>query len=186
MKNNKLLGCLIASLMVSNAANALSSEKNPTLEERIKYLENRLGMYEANENFPSFSDMGRQFDEMARMFQEQMALLDKSFEKYNSTLKVNKLKDKIEIIGNFPEYEKDEIEIKTTDDFIIISANKKKEVKNDNENYYSSNYNSFYQSVRLPYNAMTNKISTEYKDKKLKITVPLDVKKEKVRLIKIK
>jgi len=181
MKNNKLLTFLIISIMASNAGVALSSESNKSLEERVKYLENK---YEINDNFPNFSDIARQFDDMAKLFQQQMDVLNKNFEKYNSTLRVNRLSNRIEIMGNFPDFSKDEILIKTTDDFIVISANKKMIDEKDNK-YYASKYNSFYQSVRLPFNAEIDKIKTEYRNKKLKIIIPLDVKKEKFKEIKI-
>jgi len=185
MKKTDFFSCLVALVIIFLASLSFASERNDNLEDRIKFLENKLVDYETTDQLPNFKNMGQKFDEMAKIISEQIKVLDKSFEKYNSTLKVNRLKDRIEIVGNFPDYEKSEIKISTTDDFVTIAANKKDE-KKSKSTYQSSSYNSFYQSVGLPFNAMTDKITAKYYKNNLKITVPLDLKKKKVRRINIK
>ena len=83
-------------------------------------------------------------------------------------------KDNLYVHAEIPGVEKSEIKINVTGDVLTISGEKKTEKRDENKNYYrvERNYGSFSRSFTLPAEVVVEKISAEYKDGVLNVTLP--------------
>lgn len=88
-----------------------------------------------------------------------------------------------------PGIKKEDIHIEIGEDNIIVKAQKKQEIKKEDEKAgrysYSRQYSGFYRSFRLPDDADLENLDTKYEDGILKITVP-KIKNKKRKVIKVK
>jgi HSP20 family protein len=73
-----------------------------------------------------------------------------------------------------PGMDKDDIDINLTDGLLSIRGEKKREHKEENENYYciERHYGTFSRTMRLPVEVETDKIDATYKDGVLTIILP--------------
>jgi HSP20 family protein len=106
------------------------------------------------------------------------------------TLSVDVFEEKDEVVvkAELPGMDKEDIDVKLTDDMITISGEKKKEEKVEKKNYYrmERSYGSFTRSLRLPAEVQTEKASAKFKEGVLEIRIPKTEeakKKEKKVLI---
>lgn len=92
------------------------------------------------------------------------------------TPRVNVTEDNENIFvhAEIPGVDKNDIKINLVGDVLTISGEKKSEQKDENKNYYriERNYGSFSRSFTLPSEVVVEKISADYKDGVLNITLP--------------
>lgn len=87
----------------------------------------------------------------------------------------------VEVVS--PGFKKEDFKIDVNDDILTISAENKKETKEDNGKEYSRreySYTSFTRSFRLPENAKDDALSAKYSDGILKISIPKTQQQQKV------
>ena len=92
---------------------------------------------------------------------------------------------KIEVSG----LDKNNIDIKVSDDGILRIEYEKKEENEEEESkeiFSYLSYGKFFNEIKLPENTETEKISAEYKNGILKIVLPKKVKEEKIKKIEVK
>ncbi len=82
--------------------------------------------------------------------------------------------DNVVVKAELPGMKKEDIEIKLTDDSIIISGEKRKEEKVERKGYYrhERSYGSFTRSFGLPSEVRTDDAQAEFKDGVLEIRIP--------------
>ena len=73
-----------------------------------------------------------------------------------------------------PGLERKDFNIEIKDEMLIVSAEKEKETKHEDEHYRSRefSYNSFYRSFTLPKNLVIDKVDAKYHNGVLNITLP--------------
>lgn len=78
------------------------------------------------------------------------------------------------VVADIPGVEKNEVKVSVVGDVLTISGEKKKESRDEKKNYYKieRTSGSFSRSFTLPAEIHTDKISAEFKDGVLKITLP--------------
>jgi HSP20 family protein len=76
--------------------------------------------------------------------------------------------------AEIPGVDKNDIKINITGDLLTISGEKKSEQKDEKKNYYrvERSYGTFSRSFTLPAEVVVDKISADYKDGVLNITLP--------------
>lgn len=82
---------------------------------------------------------------------------------------------KFQIVADLPGLSKEEIEVSTSDNYITIKSEQKKEKKTEDTSYYLSerSYGYFSRTIALPKGVNTDKAETEFKDGVLKISMPM-------------
>lgn len=82
--------------------------------------------------------------------------------------------DDLVLKADLPGLKKEDIEVKVTDDFIVISGEKKKEEKVEEKNYYryERSYGSFSRTFRLPIDVQTDKAKAKFENGVLEIRIP--------------
>jgi len=82
--------------------------------------------------------------------------------------------DNLYVHAEIPGVDKKDIKINVTGDILTLSGEKKTEQRDENKNYYriERNYGSFSRSFTLPAEIVVDKISAEYKEGVLNITLP--------------
>ncbi len=85
------------------------------------------------------------------------------------------------IKAELPGIEKDDLDIQVTENSIEISAETKKEEREDREGYVrrERRYSSFYRNIPLPDSILTDKADAELKDGILKVKLPKSQPEEK-------
>ena len=76
--------------------------------------------------------------------------------------------------ADIPGVDKKDVKVSVVGDILTISGEKKKELKDENKNYYrlERTSGSFSRSFTLPAEIHTDKIGAEFKDGVLKVTLP--------------
>lgn len=82
--------------------------------------------------------------------------------------------DDLVLKAELPGLNKEDIEVKVTDDYITISGEKKKEEKIEEKNYYryERSYGSFARTFRLPVEIQTDKAKAKFEKGVLEIRIP--------------
>jgi HSP20 family protein len=82
--------------------------------------------------------------------------------------------DNLYVKAEIPGVDKKDIKVTVVDDVLTISGEKKNETRDENKNYYriERTSGSFSRSFTLPAEVISDKISAEYKDGVLHITLP--------------
>lgn len=82
--------------------------------------------------------------------------------------------DNLYVHAEIPGVDKNDIKVSVTDGVLTISGEKKNETRDENKNYYriERTSGSFSRSFTLPAEVISDKISAEYKDGVLHITLP--------------
>jgi len=82
--------------------------------------------------------------------------------------------DDLVLKADLPGLNKDDIEVKITDDYITISGEKKKEEKVEEKNYYryERSYGSFTRTFRLPVEVQTDKAKAKFENGVLEVRIP--------------
>ncbi len=82
--------------------------------------------------------------------------------------------DDLVLKAELPGLNKEDIEVKVTDDYITISGEKKKEEKVEEKNYYryERSYGSFSRTFRLPVEIQTDKAKAKFENGVLEIRIP--------------
>ena len=93
--------------------------------------------------------------------------------------------DNLYVHAEIPGVDKKDINVSVTDGVLTISGEKKNETRDENKNYFriERTSGSFSRSFTLPTDVMTDKISAEYKDGVLNITLP---KSEEAKVVEKK
>ena len=83
-------------------------------------------------------------------------------------------KDNLYVHAEIPGVNKDDVKVNVTGDVLTISGEKKTEQKDENKNYYriERTQGAFSRSFTLPAEIVVDKISAEFKDGVLNITLP--------------
>jgi len=82
--------------------------------------------------------------------------------------------DDLVVKAELPGINKENIEVKVTDDYITISGEKKKEEKIEKKDYYryERSYGSFSRTFRLPVDVQTDKAKAKFENGVLEIRIP--------------
>lgn len=82
--------------------------------------------------------------------------------------------DNLYVHADVPGVDKNDIKVNLVGDVLTISGEKKIEQKDETKNYYriERNFGAFSRSFTLPSEIITDKITADYKDGVLKITLP--------------
>jgi HSP20 family protein len=83
-------------------------------------------------------------------------------------------KDNLYVVAEIPGVTKNEVKVSVVGDVLTISGEKKVEQRDENKNYYriERSSGSFSRSFTLPAEIMVDKISADYKDGVLTISMP--------------
>jgi HSP20 family protein len=89
--------------------------------------------------------------------------------------------------AELPGLKKEEVNVKVTEDALIIEGERKSEHKDDHEGYhrYERSYGKFYRAMPLPKGARTDQATAELTDGVLKISIPTPEEKKNVRQIAV-
>lgn len=190
MKNKIIIGAVVvlaAALIFENAyllgrynrekaRRALSIRHWPAAQERIQ-----------EENVPAPAFYGNPFAEMERMQERMNRIFENSFSGMpqarntrdnkallSSEISFNNTGAAYVVKIGMPGLQKDAINIKVKDRQLIISGEKKKDKASEDKNYYSqeSSYGNFLSHFILPPDAQISRITSDYKDGVLTITIP--------------
>ena len=104
-------------------------------------------------------------------------------------LDVSEDKNNLFIKVELPGIDKKDVKLTLNDDILTISGEKKKEEKEEKENFFriERNYGAFSRSITLPLEVKTDKIEAEYKDGVLNVILPKTEEKKKAeKFIEIK
>lgn len=93
---------------------------------------------------------------------------------FSPRVDVNEDNENIYVIAEVPGVDKNDIKINLVGDVLTITGEKKSEVIDEKKNYYRTErrYGSFTRSFTLPSEVVIDKISAEYKEGVLNITLP--------------
>jgi HSP20 family protein len=103
------------------------------------------------------------------------------------TVDVYEEKDEIVVKAELPGIDKNNVEVKLTDDTLTIKGEKKKEEEVKEENYYRSerSYGSFLRTLELPKDVHADKVKASFKDGILEVRMP-KTEEAKAKEIKVK
>lgn len=125
------------------------------------------------------------FKEVEMIEKEINKLFDDFFKTFHSgyeypLIDIVDSKDNLVIYAEIPGMNKDDVKVKIHNDVLTISGERKEPELPDRANCLirEREFGKFMRSVRLPYPIDINKVSAEYKDGILKITLP---KKEEAK-----
>jgi HSP20 family protein len=125
----------------------------------LSHIEKRLKKFFEDFDSPFFGDLG------LKSFNSNV---------FTPRVDVTEDKDNLYVHAEIPGVEKNAVKINIVGDVLTISGEKKTEQKDESKNYYriERNYGAFSRSFTLPAEVVTDKISAEYKDGVLNITLP--------------
>ncbi len=137
----------------------------------------------------------RPFRELATLREEMNRLWDRFFgereeelfigEKFPS-VDVSESEDKIVVTAEVPGMKPEEIDVSLSDGILTIKGERKQEKEEKDKNYHlvEIKYGQFSRSIRLPAEVKEDKVSAEYKNGILKITLPKteEAKKKEIKI----
>lgn len=134
-------------------------------------------------------------EEMNRMIEdtfERFGLTDEESEKgeitWRPAVELNQQNGNYQVKAELPGVKKEDIDIEVGEDTVTIKAETKKEEEEKKENVYRSEirYGKFKRILELPSNIDSSRVSAEFKDGILTITLPrTEEEKEKTRKVEI-
>ncbi len=125
-----------------------------------------------------FEEIERFFDEIMRrpfsLFGSIMPRLRAETEVISPAVDIYEEGDDLVVKAELPGINKEDIEVKVTDDYITISGEKKKEEKVEKKDYYryERSYGSFSRTFRLPVDVQTEKAKAKFENGVLEIRIP--------------
>jgi len=146
----------------------------------VKRKSKELAKVEPTKAISPIEEMERWFEDV---FRKPFSLLRPSWfprvrfpeiEEITPTIDVFEEGDNVVVKAELPGMGKEDIDVKVTDDIIIISGEKKKEEKVEKKNYYrmERSYGSFTRSLRLPTEVQTEKAVAKFKEGVLEVRIP--------------
>lgn len=139
-----------------------------------------------------FEEIERFFDEVMRrpfsLFSSLMPRLRTETEVLSPAVDIYEEGDDLVVKAELPGINKEDIEVKVTDDYITISGEKKKEEKVEKKDYYryERSYGSFSRTFRLPIDVQTEKAKAKFENGVLEIRIPkTEEAKKKERKLQI-
>ena len=146
----------------------------------VKKKSKELAKVELTKAISPVEEMERWFEDV---FRKPFSLLRPSWfprvrfpeiEEITPTIDVFEEGDNVVVKAELPGMGKEDIDVKVTDDIIIISGEKKKEEKVEKKNYYrmERSYGSFTRSLRLPTEVQTEKAVAKFKEGVLEVRIP--------------
>ena len=122
-------------------------------------LDKNLKKFFENFNQPNFGDWGIKASKSST---------------FSPSVDVNEDNENLYVHAEVPGVDKNDIKISIVGDVLTISGEKRSEQKDEKKNYYriERNYGSFTRSFTLPSEVVVDKISAEYKEGVLNITLP--------------
>ena len=144
-------------------------------------------VYSINEIPDPFSEMEKIHERANRIFSESFSQAPriKTFSSdgfaMNSSMSFDSQQNAYIIKIDMPGISKDDLKIQIKENKIVISAEDKKDIKNEGSGFYKSqsSYNSFTSEFVIPQDAQISAITKDYKDGALILTIPR-FKKDKV------
>jgi len=130
--------------------------------------------------YSPFKEIERLEREINRMFSDLLKDTGVGYYEEYPLIDVIDSKDEVLIYAEMPGVNKDDIKVKIHDDILTISGERKEPELPDKANCLirERGFGKFMRSIRLPYPIDVSKVSAEYKDGVLKITLP---KREEVK-----
>lgn len=125
-----------------------------------------------------FEEMERLFDEVFRrpfsLFGSLMPRVKAEEGIISPAVDIYEEGDDLVVKAELPGIDKENIEVKVTDDYITISGEKKKEEKVEKKDYYryERSYGSFSRTFRLPVDVQTDKAKAKFDKGILEIRIP--------------
>ncbi|HJY63695.1 MAG TPA: Hsp20/alpha crystallin family protein [Ignavibacteria bacterium] len=120
--------------------------------------------------------MKRFFEDFDAPFSGDWGLKNWNFNSNVFTPRVDVTEDNVNLYvhAEIPGVDKKDIKINVSGDVLTISGEKKTEQRDEKKNYYrvERNYGSFSRSFTLPAEVVVDKISADYKEGVLNITLP--------------
>lgn len=130
--------------------------------------------------FKSPNEVARASKSLANLFDFDPFFGDWSVNHFNSKngftpkVDVTEDNDNLYVHAEIPGVNKEDVKVNINGDVLTVSGEKKTETKDENKNYYriERTSGSFSRSFTLPSEIVVDKISAEYKDGVLNITLP--------------
>ncbi|GAB6183935.1 Hsp20/alpha crystallin family protein [Thermodesulfovibrio hydrogeniphilus] len=125
-----------------------------------------------------FEEFERLFDEVMRrpfsVFGSLLPRVSSAEEMITPAVDLYEEGDDLVIKAELPGINKEDIEVKLTEDYITISGEKKKEEKVEEKDYYryERSYGSFSRTFRLPVEVQTDKAKAKFENGVLEIRIP--------------
>ncbi|MCX7724241.1 MAG: Hsp20/alpha crystallin family protein [Thermodesulfovibrio sp.] len=137
-----------------------------------------------------FEEIERLFDEIMRrpfsLFRSFVPRLREEVEIVTPAVDIYEEEDDLVVKAELPGINKEDIEVKITDDYITIAGEKKKEEKVQRKDYYryERSYGSFSRTFRLPVEVQTDKAKAKFENGVLEIRIPKteEAKKKEIKL----
>jgi HSP20 family protein len=113
---------------------------------------------------------------MRKFFEDFETPFDLTFNSnvFTPRVDVTEDKDNLYVHAEIPGVDKKDVKVNVVGDILTISGEKKTEQRDEKKNYYriERNFGSFSRSFTLPAEIVVDKITAEYKDGVLNITLP--------------
>ncbi len=128
--------------------------------------------------FSPFEEMEKFFEEVWRrpfsVFTSLMPRLKTETDIIAPAVDIYEEGDDLVLKAELPGLNKEDIEVKITEDYITISGEKKKEEKIEEKNYYryERSYGTFSRTFRLPVEVQTDKAKAKFENGLLEIRIP--------------
>ncbi|GAQ95769.1 HSP20 family protein [Thermodesulfovibrio aggregans] len=139
-----------------------------------------------------FEEIERLFDEVMRrpfsLFRSFVPRVREEAEFISPAVDIYEEGDDLVVKAELPGINKEDIEVKITDDYITISGEKKREEKVEKKDYYryERSYGSFSRTFRLPVDVQTDKAKAKFENGVLEIRIPkTEEAKKKERKLQI-
>ncbi len=125
--------------------------------------------------FWEMEDFARRFEDMlGRPMLTAMSRFPLREREWLPSIEMFERDNKLVVRAELPGMKEDDVDISVSDDLLTIKGEKKAESEVKDEDYYvcERSYGSFMRTIRLPSNADTGKISADFEDGVLEVTVP--------------
>jgi HSP20 family protein len=126
--------------------------------------------------FSPASELSNIEKKMRKFFEDFETPFDLTFNSnvFTPRVDVTEDKDNLYVHAEIPGVDKKDVKVNVVGDILTISGEKKTEQRDEKKNYYriERNFGSFSRSFTLPAEIVVDKITAEYKDGVLNITLP--------------
>jgi HSP20 family protein len=130
--------------------------------------------------------MIREFtNEMDRAF--RLTAGSRGMEGWVPAIDVQQCGGSLVVSAELPGLKRDDVKVELTDEALIIEGERKREHKDDHEGYHrrERSYGRFYRAISLPEGAKTDQAKAELKDGVLRVSIPVQESKKKLREVPI-
>ena len=138
-------------------------------------------------NVNPFALMRRFTEDMDRMFAGNIGRSLVEPEVWLPAVEVKQLEGKFLITAELPGLKKEEVKVKVTEEALVLEGERKLEKEEERKGYFHSerSYGRFYREIPLPEGALVEKVTAEFVNGVLEVSVPVAEVKPKLREVPV-